>query len=68
MKSWQKRADLLMLVSKKLDYWTPRKETCREAQEQHDYYTKMMKFLVTRYEQEPMRELQNGPGLVFPSL
>ena len=68
MKSSEKRASLLMWVSRQLDYWTPYKDRCSEAEEQHIYYTNMMKFLVTKYEQEPMREKPQGTSLVFPSL
>lgn len=68
MNSSEKRANLLMWCSAQLDYWTPRKDSCREAEEQHDYYTNMMKFLVTQYDTAPMREVQSGAPLVFPSL
>ena len=68
MRLCERRANLLLWVSGQLDYWTPYKDRCREAEEQHAHYTNMMKFLVTGYEQEPMRERPQGTSPVFPSL
>ena len=63
-----RRANLLMWCSAKLDYYTPRKDSCKEHADQFEYYTKMMKFLVTKYDTATMRERPQGTNLVFPSL
>ena len=68
MKSWEKRAQMLMWCSAQLDYWVHRKDRCREGEEQYEYYTNMMKFIVTRMDTDPMRDRPNGPNIVFPCL
>ena len=55
-------------TSRMLTYWTPRKDSCREAEEQHEYYTNLMKFLVTKLDTERHWPKPQGPSLVFPSL
>ena len=62
------RQSLIMHLSSQLDYWTPRRHKSREAEEQFEYYTKKMKFLVTKFENEKTRVVQSGASLVFPSL
>ena len=62
------RQQLIFNVSSQLDYWTPRKDSCLEAQEQFEYLTNAMKFLVTKFDNTKHRVSQSGPPLVFPSL
>ena len=64
----KQREYLLVFTSKKLDYWTPRKDRCKEGQDQFEYYTNMMKFLVTKLDTCKSNIRPNGTGLVFPSL
>ena len=53
--SIDQRHRMLIYYAKQLDYWTPRKDTSLEGQEQHEYATNMIKFIVTQYETDPMR-------------
>ena len=62
------RADLMVHTGKALDYWTGRKDRCREGQEQYEYHTKMMKFLVTQMDTYKTPIRPQGTSLVFPSL
>ena len=62
------RADLMVHTGKALDYWTKHADRCREGQEQYEYHTKMMKFLVTKMDTYKTTIRPQGPSLVFPSL
>lgn len=66
----EQRAYILMHTSRKLDYWTPRMEMGygMEADDQHEYYTKFMKFLVTKMDTERAPVRNDGANLVFPCI
>ena len=59
----------LVQAEAQLDYWTPRYERGEslEAEEQHLYWTKMMRYLITSVDKNQRPVFQNGTNLVFPS-
>ena len=65
MDNKQRECSILSLSSQ-ADYWAGRKGL--EAEEQYEYCLKMIRFLVTKCDTGKRPTMQNGTGLVFPSL